>query len=340
MKDKFGRLKDKFKDIFRRFIGLIKEKADCLMNWILAHFGTHKNQGLTLEQVQQKYDDLKDQRDKQMDHAQRLLGLCALSGFISLLAKPTWETVTNGVLRVLLTCCIAALLGTVVAVVLVILDDLSNPIKTPMLLDTAAQAQAPQSGTTEQESQTGAPEPGQAPQPEQPQPANEEQETPDKTQGEQESQTSTPADKQSRHTITMGHQRFAAIKGRLNTLVCFVHKADQHEQESQTGAPEPGQAPQAEQPQPQPANEKQETPDKTQGEQESQTGAPEPGQAPQPGQPQPQPANEKPKTLVDEWEEQAYQLECHNNLRKRLTYVAYAVYAVAMDGIIVCLFPL
>lgn len=119
------------KDIFRRLIGLIKEKADCLMNWILAHFGTHKNQGLTLEQVQQKYDDLKDQCDKQMDHAQRLLGLCALSGFISLLGMPTWETVTNGFLRFVLTCCIVTLLGTVVAVVLVILDDLSNPIKPP-----------------------------------------------------------------------------------------------------------------------------------------------------------------------------------------------------------------
>lgn len=68
----------------------------------------------TLEQAQQRYDDLKDQRDKQMDHAQRLLGLCALSGFISLLAKPTWAIIKNNAQLWLLTGCIVALLGIVV----------------------------------------------------------------------------------------------------------------------------------------------------------------------------------------------------------------------------------
>lgn len=114
---------------------MTNQQTDCNSSGKASNSATDDNQKKppqrTLEQAQQRYDDLKDPRDKQMDHAKRLPGLCALSGFISLLGMPTWETVTNGFLRFVLTCCIVTLLGTVVAVVLVILDDLSNPIKPP-----------------------------------------------------------------------------------------------------------------------------------------------------------------------------------------------------------------
>ena len=183
----------------------------------------------TLEQAQQRYDDLKDQRDKQMDHAQRLLGLCALSGFISLLAKPTWETVTNGLLRKGLTYCIAALLGTVVAVFIVIFDDLWNPIKTPMLLGTGTQVQSQQSDTTTQTVTTT--------------------QTDTAAQTDQQTQTDTADQSQERSTV------------------------------------------------------------------------------------------DESASLIKVWEEQSNKLEKHDNFRKWTTIIAYTAYTIALDGIILCLFP-
>lgn len=183
----------------------------------------------TLEQAQQRYDDLKDQRDKQMDHAQRLLGLCALSGFISLLAKPTWATIKNYAQLWLLTGCIVILLGIVVFVAYVIINDLYNPIKTPMLLGTATQVQSPQSGTT--------------------------------------AQTITAA-----QTVT----------------------AAQTDQQTQAGTA---------------------------------------------AQPQARSTVDESDALIDVWEEQSDKLEKLNDRRRKIIIGAYAAYTFALDGIIVCLFP-
>ena len=51
------------------------------------------------------------------------------------------------------------------------------------------------------------------------------------SQGVQQPLVVTPADKQGRHTIIMGHRRYAAaIKAGLDTLPCIVRKAGQQEQ--------------------------------------------------------------------------------------------------------------
>lgn len=114
---------------------MTNQQTDCNSSGKASNSATDDNQKKppqrTLEQAQQRYDDLKDQRDKQMDHAKRLPGLCALSGFISLLAKPTWASITNYAQRWFLAGCIIALLGIAVSAVYVIKSDLYNPIKTP-----------------------------------------------------------------------------------------------------------------------------------------------------------------------------------------------------------------
>ena len=207
----------------------------------------------TLEQAQQRYDDLKDQRDKQMDHAQRLLGLCALSGFISLLAKPTWATIKNYAQLWLLTGCIVILLGIVVFVAYVIINDLYNPIKTPMLLGTATQVQSPQSGTTAQ-------------------------------------------------TITAAQTVTAA-------------QTDQ-----QTPAGTTAQTVTAAQ-----------TDQLTPADQQTQAGTA--------AQPQARSTVDESDALIDVWEEQSDKLEKLNDRRRKIIIGAYAAYTFALDGIIVCLFP-
>ena len=207
----------------------------------------------TLEQAQQRYDDLKDQRDKQMDHAQRLLGLCALSGFISLLAKPTWATIKNYAQLWLLTGCIVILLGIVVFVAYVIINDLYNPIKTPMLLGTATQVQSPQSGTAAQTGTTA--------------------QTITAAQTDQQTQAGTTA-----QTVTAAQTVTTA----------------QTDQQTQAGTA---------------------------------------------AQPQARSTVDESDALIDVWEEQSDKLEKLNDRRRKITIGAYAAYTFALDGIIVCLFP-
>ena len=207
----------------------------------------------TLEQAQQRYDDLKDQRDKQMDHAQRLLGLCALSGFISLLAKPTWATIKNYAQLWLLTGCIVILLGIVVFVAYVIINDLYNPIKTPMLLGTATQVQSPQSGTT--------------------------------------AQTITAA-----QTVTAAQTDQQTPAGTTAQTVTAAQTDQQTPADQQTQA----------------------------------------GTA---AQPQARSTVDESDALIDVWEEQSDKLEKLNDRRRKIIIGAYAAYTFALDGIIVCLFP-
>lgn len=237
----------------------------------------------TLEQAQQRYDDLKDQRDKQMDHAQRLLGLCALSGFISLLAKPTWATIKNYAQLWLLTGCIVILLGIVVLVAYVIINDLYNPIKTPMLLGTATQVQSPQSGTA--------------------------------------AQTGTTA-----QTITAAQTVTAAQTGTTAQTVTTTQTVTAAQTGQQAPAGTAAQTITAAQ-----------TDQQTQTDQQAQ-----PGQQTQAGtaaQPQARSTVDESDALIDVWEEQSDKLEKLNDRRRKIIIGAYAAYTFALDGIIVCLFP-
>ncbi|PXY88719.1 hypothetical protein DKK68_00645 [Bifidobacterium asteroides] len=124
----------------------IRKKFKELKNQKLTLFRPDDTQWLTLGQLQQRYDDLKDQRDKQMDHAQRLLALCAVSSFISFMSQPAWKKLKSTPPKVMLVFCTILLVTIVFLIALVIMDDLYSPIKTPMLVNTTAQAQPQSTG--------------------------------------------------------------------------------------------------------------------------------------------------------------------------------------------------
>ena len=96
---------------------------------------SNKNQSKSLEEAQLKFNNLKDQHDKLMEYVERLLGICALSGFTAILSKTTWTNITCLVQRGFLFFGVIALLIAVVVSAAAIILDVGNHIDTPMLPD-------------------------------------------------------------------------------------------------------------------------------------------------------------------------------------------------------------
>lgn len=57
-------------------------------------------------------------------------------------------------------------------------------------------------------------------------------------------------------------------------------------------------------------------------------------------QPQGQSTGDGPDARINEWEKQSDKLEKLNNKLEKITIGAYVAYSIALDGIIVCLFPM
>ena len=74
----------------------------------------------TLEQTQQRCNDLQGKHDKLMDLAARLLGFCAISGFTTFLSKSTWQDLT-GTARFFLRSSVLLLFAAVIAAVFVLM---------------------------------------------------------------------------------------------------------------------------------------------------------------------------------------------------------------------------